>query len=87
MISMRKFKIGVLTSSRADFGIFYPLLKEIESTNIFDLKVIAFGSHCSTSHGHTINEILKDFKNIDSISNLISDDSENYFIFIWIDNN
>lgn len=50
-------KIAILTSSRADFGIYFPLLKKLQEDNFFDLEVIAFGTHLSKNHGFTINEI------------------------------
>ena len=50
-------KIGVLTSSRADFGIYLPLLQLLKRDDFFDLEVIAFGTHLSDKHGRTINEI------------------------------
>lgn len=50
-------KIGVLTSSRADFGIYLPLLKPLQSDSYFDLEIIAFGTHLSKKHGHTVKEI------------------------------
>lgn len=53
-------KIGVLTSSRADFGIYLPLLKRLKTDNFFDLKIIAFGTHLSPFHGETINQIYQE---------------------------
>jgi GDP/UDP-N,N'-diacetylbacillosamine 2-epimerase (hydrolysing) len=50
-------KIGVLTSSRADFGIYLPLLKLLKEDNFFDLEIITFGTHLSKKHGNTISEI------------------------------
>ena len=38
-------KIGVLTSSRADYGIYLPLLNELKADNFFDLEIIVFGTH------------------------------------------
>jgi GDP/UDP-N,N'-diacetylbacillosamine 2-epimerase (hydrolysing) len=71
-------RIGILTSSRADFGIYRPLLKEIVANNNFELKIIAFGTHLSVFHGFTIDEILNEgFEikyTIDSL--LVSDTSE-----------
>lgn len=52
-------KIGVLTSSRADFGIYLPLLKLLQSDSFFELEIIAFGSHLSKKHGYTVEEIKK----------------------------
>ena len=51
-------KIGVLTSSRADFGIYLPLLKLFKEDTFFDLNIIAFGTHLSSSFGKTIKEII-----------------------------
>ena len=50
-------KIGILTSTRADFGIYIPLLKELKKDNSFDIELIVFGTHLSKQHGYTINEI------------------------------
>ena len=52
-------KIAVLTSSRADFGIYLPLLNQLEADSFFDMEVIAFGTHLSKNHGYTIEEIKK----------------------------
>lgn len=69
-------KVGVLTSSRADFGILVPLLKKIASDDFFDLEVIAFGTHTSTKHGYTITEIEHyDFQVLHALSTVPSDDS------------
>lgn len=71
-------KIGVLTSSRADFGIYYPLLKKMVEDSFFDLTIIAFGTHGSTYHGETISEIQETgFKNIDLIQSLLLNDNPN----------
>ena len=53
-------KIGVLTSSRADYGIYLPLLKAIMNAPDMDLGVIAFGTHLSKTHGHTVDQIVHD---------------------------
>ena len=53
-------KIGVLTSSRADYGIYKPLLMKLKMDVYFELEIIVFGMHLSKKHGYTINEILLD---------------------------
>ncbi|GAA4464485.1 UDP-N-acetylglucosamine 2-epimerase [Nibrella saemangeumensis] len=53
-------KIGVLTSSRADYSIYYPLLVALAQDSFFDLEVIAFGTHLSQRHGHTVDQIIAD---------------------------
>jgi GDP/UDP-N,N'-diacetylbacillosamine 2-epimerase (hydrolysing) len=50
-------RIGVLTSSRADFGIYLPLLKRLRTDDFFELDIIAFGTHLSSFHGETIQQI------------------------------
>lgn len=58
-------KIAVLTSSRADYGIYLPLLKAMERDEFFDLHLIVLGTHLSQLHGHTIDTIIKDGYTID----------------------
>lgn len=53
-------RIAVLTSSRAEYGIYYPLLQKLKDDPFFDLEIIAFGTHLSVKHGYTINQILTD---------------------------
>lgn len=50
-------KIGVLTSSRADFGIYLPLLKAMQTDVYFDVEIIAFGTHLSSFFGETVKQI------------------------------
>ncbi|MCU0416113.1 MAG: UDP-N-acetylglucosamine 2-epimerase [Cytophagaceae bacterium] len=52
--------VAVLTSSRAEYGIYYPLLKRLQEDDYFNLEIIAFGTHLSKDHGHTIDFILSD---------------------------
>lgn len=69
-------KIGVLTSSRADYGIYHSLLARLKCDNYFDLTIIAFGMHTSSIFGNTIKEIIdEEFPKVDVINSmLISDD-------------
>lgn len=53
-------KVVVLTSSRADYGIYLPLLKKMKQDPWFDLKIVAFGTHLSKKHGFTLNQIISD---------------------------
>jgi GDP/UDP-N,N'-diacetylbacillosamine 2-epimerase (hydrolysing) len=54
------FKIAILTSSRADYSIYYPLIKEIYNDNSFELDIIAFGNHNSLIYGTSSNKIEED---------------------------
>ena len=56
----RRIRLGVLTSSRADYGIYYPLLSLIQKDNQFDLSLLVFGTHLSPRFGMTVEEIRKD---------------------------
>lgn len=70
-------KIGVLTSSRADYGIYLPLLQKMKNNSFFEMEIIAFGTHLSKGHGYTLNDIIKDEYNcIHPISSLISNDDQ-----------
>ena len=53
-------KIGVLTSSRADYGIYKPLLAKLAKDERFELIIIVFGMHLQLHHGNTIEAIEKD---------------------------
>lgn len=71
-------KIGILTSSRADYGIYYPLLCALREHNRFDPEIIAFGTHLSPYHGFTLNQIEQDgFAVPYLISSLLLSDEEN----------
>ena len=71
-------KIGVLTSSRADYSIYYPLLKAIQADPFFSLKIIAFGTHLSNRHGFTLKNISDDNFEIEhSLDTVPIDDSPN----------
>ena len=71
-----KIKIGVLTSSRADYGIYLPLLMELEKDTDIELSIIAFGTHLKKEFGSTVQHIEKDGFTIDEkIDNLIHGDS------------
>ncbi len=70
-------RIGVLTSSRADYGIYKPLLKALHEDPAFELSVIAFGTHLSRFYGFTIEQIENDrFPIGHKIESLIQGDSE-----------
>lgn len=70
-------KIAVLTSSRADFGIYLPLLDRLKSDSSFQLEIIAFGTHLSKFHGYTVDQIRESgFTTIHEITSLLTNDDE-----------
>lgn len=53
-------RVAVLTSSRADYGIYLPLLKKLREDHFFELYIIAFGTHHSKKFGNTVDQITND---------------------------
>ncbi|MEP7263431.1 MAG: UDP-N-acetylglucosamine 2-epimerase [Bacteroidota bacterium] len=53
-------KVALLTSSRADYGIYRPLIRKLHNDSFFNCAIIVFGTHLSEAHGKTISEIIKD---------------------------
>lgn len=52
--------IGVVTGTRAEYGILYPLLKKLQASDHLDLKLFVTGMHLSPSFGLTYKNILRD---------------------------
>lgn len=70
-------KIAILSSSRADYGIYLPLLQKIKKDVFFQLDIIAFGTHLSKNHGYTLKDIENDGYNcIHTISSMVSNDDD-----------
>ena len=57
---MKTRKICVVTSSRAEYGLLYWLMKGIKDDPELDLKIVATGMHLSPEFGLTYKEIEKD---------------------------
>jgi len=53
-------RIGVLTSSRADYGIYLPLLRRLKDDSDIQLSIIAFGTHLKSDFGYTLDQIKND---------------------------
>ena len=53
-------RIAVVTTSRADYGIYRPLLKLLAADPRFDLTVIAGGAHLVREHGYSVRAIEQD---------------------------
>ncbi|HQO19646.1 MAG TPA: UDP-N-acetylglucosamine 2-epimerase [Acidobacteriota bacterium] len=50
-------KIGIVTTSRADFGLYRPIIREIEKKRSLDYFLIVTGSHMSKKYGFTLTDI------------------------------
>ncbi|MGE5581371.1 MAG: UDP-N-acetylglucosamine 2-epimerase [Bacillota bacterium] len=70
-------KIAVVTGSRAEYGLFYPLLKKIKASEEFYLDLIVTGMHLSPEFGLTYRQIEEDgFTITEKVEMLLSSDSE-----------
>lgn len=53
-------KVLVVTGTRADYGIYHPILSVIENEPTLDLNLLVTGMHLSPQHGYTIENIKQD---------------------------
>lgn len=69
-------KVCVFTATRAEYGLFYWLLKGLQADSRAELSVIASGTHLSSEHGMTVSEIESDGFVIDEkVEMLLSSDT------------
>ncbi len=68
-------KLCIVTGTRAEYGLLYWLMKEIEADSDLELQIIATGMHLSPEFGLTYKEIGKDFKINKKIEMLLSSDT------------
>ena len=69
-------KICVVTGSRADYGLLYWILKEIENAADLELQLVVTGMHLSSEFGDTVRQIERDgFCIAKKIETLLSSDS------------
>ncbi|WP_417436006.1 UDP-N-acetylglucosamine 2-epimerase [Idiomarina abyssalis] len=69
-------KVAVFTGTRAEYGLLYWLLKDIQGADDLELKLLVSGSHLSPEFGHTADQIKTDgFEISESIEMLLSSDS------------
>lgn len=68
-------KICVVTGTRAEYGLLYWLMKEIETDPELELQLIVTGMHLSPEFGLTYKEIEKEFTITKKIEMLLSSDT------------
>lgn len=74
---MNSRKVCVVTGTRAEYGLFYPIMKKIQNSNALELQLIATTMHLSEEFGSTYKQIEKDgFKIDEKIENLLVSDSK-----------
>jgi UDP-2,4-diacetamido-2,4,6-trideoxy-beta-L-idose 2-epimerase len=57
--------IAVFTGSRADYGLLFWLMKDIQANDHLRLQTLVSGMHFSANHGETWRDIEKDGFRID----------------------
>ncbi len=71
-----KRRIAIITATRAEYGLLYWLMKEIQSDPDLELQLIVTGAHLSPEFGQTWKEIRADGFSIDrTVEMLLSGDS------------
>ncbi|WP_314065898.1 UDP-N-acetylglucosamine 2-epimerase [uncultured Vagococcus sp.] len=69
-------KICVVTGTRAEYGLLFPLLEKLKNSNDFQLQLLVTGSHLSPEFGNTYEMIEADGFLIDEkVEILLSSDS------------
>ena len=68
-------KVCVITGTRAEYGLLYWLMKEIQLDKELELQLVVTGMHLSPEFGLTYKEIEKDFKIDKKIEMLLSSDT------------
>lgn len=68
-------KLCVVTGTRAEYGLLYWLMKEIQSDSALELQLIVTGMHLSPEFGLTYREIEKEFRINKKIEILLSSDT------------
>lgn len=75
MYNLKIMTIGVITTSRADYGIYLPLLKRLQVENV-ELLLFVSGMHLESKFGNTIDLIEEDgFKITERTKYLENDDN------------
>ncbi len=69
-------KVAVVTGTRAEYGILYPVLRAIEAKTELRLLLVVTGMHLSHEFGYTVREIEDNGFSIDArVDMLLSGDS------------
>jgi GDP/UDP-N,N'-diacetylbacillosamine 2-epimerase (hydrolysing) len=70
-------KICVVTGARSEYGLLFPILKEIQSSKLLELQLVATTMHFSEEFGNTYKQIESDgFLINEKIENLLSSDTK-----------
>src|SRR6185369_3778765 len=71
-----KRRVAVFTGTRAEYGLLYWLMKDIQASELLELQVIVSGMHLSPEFGETWQQIEADGFSIDAkVEMLLSSDT------------
>ena len=65
--------ICIVTGTRAEYHLLYPLIKRIENSEKFNMRLAVTGSHLSEKYGNTYRDIERDGISIDAKIPILSD--------------
>ena len=73
---MRRIRVAVFTSTRAEYGLLYWLMKDLQSHDAFELLTLVSGTHLSPEFGETVSAIERDGLPVtERVEMLLSSDS------------
>jgi UDP-hydrolysing UDP-N-acetyl-D-glucosamine 2-epimerase len=76
-----KRKVCVVTGTRAEYGLLYPIMKKIQSSQKLELQLVVSTMHLSSEFGLTYKQIESDgFKIDQKIENLLSADTKSAIV-------
>lgn len=68
--------VAVVTVARSDYGIYLPVLRQLQARAGIRLEVIASGAHLLSAFGHTVDAIVADgFSVVERVNVLLAEDS------------
>jgi UDP-hydrolysing UDP-N-acetyl-D-glucosamine 2-epimerase len=53
-------RVCVVTGSRAEYGLLYWVLHDLQADPAFELQLVVTGMHLSREFGHTVDEVVRD---------------------------
>lgn len=78
MSSEAKKVVGILTTTRAEYGILHPLIEKMLKDSFFSVRVLVSGTHLSEEYGKSLQEIEGDNVPIAEKIDILSGDDSPY---------
>ena len=79
-MKLKKIKVALFSTTRAEFGILRPLIKELQTNKMFITHFFVGGTHTLKKFGKTINEIKKSGIKIDKIFDYVNSKDDSFSI-------